>query len=217
MAKLGDFEFPEVGLQDSIELARRIHHELGGEVRRNGLAMILDMSPIGGAYGARIGALRMWGLATGRSVIRLTRDAERLVSSPNPIEESALTRKLARSVPLFNELNDRIGDTSLDQRVLSVMMQEITGAEIEDVARRVAMVERIYGGIQGVFDANFDEEWISKDHNLATSETNQDMTLPKGWIEFKYDDGTLRLRESSENLDVLIGVLKARKDQIKGH
>lgn len=217
MAKLGDFEFPEVGLQDSIELARRIYQELGGEVRRDGLAMILDMSPIGGAYGARIGALRMWGLATGRSVIRLTRDAERLVSSPNPIEESALTRKLARSVPLFNELNGRIGDTSLDQRVLSVMMQEITGAEIEDVARRVAMVERIYGGIQGVFDANFDEEWTSKDHNLATPETNQDMTLPKGWVEFKYDDGTLRLRESSENLDVLIGVLEARKDQIKGH
>ena len=216
MAKLSDFEFPEVGLPDSVELARRIHEELGGEVRRDGLAMILDMSPTGGAYGARIGALRMWGLATGRSVIRLTRDAERLISTTNPIEEAALMRKLARSVPFFNELNDRIGDASLDQRILSVMMQEITGAEMEEVARRVALVERIYGGIQGVGDANADEEWAREDHDLPTVESDRDAELPKGWMEFKYDDGALRLRESIENLDVLMGVLKARKDQIKG-
>lgn len=211
MAKLGDFEFPEVGLTDSIELARRIHEDLSGEVRRDGLAMILDMSPTGGAYGARIGALRMWGLATGRSVIRLTSNAEKVAAAIDSSEESAVIATLARSVPLFNELQDRLGDGNVDQRVLTVMLQEITGAEIDEVTRRVPMVERIFGGIRGLLDDFSNEKW--PEHQIGAATLDRPQT---GWIEFRYDDGNLRLRETPENLDVLINVLEARKSHLRG-
>ena len=210
MAKLGDFEFPEVELADSIELARRIHEDLSGEVRRDGLAMILDMSPTGGAYGARIGALRMWGLATGRSIIKLTSDAEKLASSADSNEESVVITTLARSVPLFNELQDRLGDGSLDQRVLTVMLQEITGAEMDEITRRVPMVERIFGSIRGLIQG-FDTE------NRPESQLSTNNTSRAGWIEFRYDDGNLRFRETPENIDVLINVLQARKSQLRAN
>ena len=212
MAKLGDFEFPEVGLSDSVELARRIHEDLSGEVRRDGLAMILDMSPTGGAYGARIGALRMWGLATGRSVIRLTANAEKIASAIDSSEESVVIATLARSVPLFNELQDRLGDGNVDQRVLTVMLQEITGAEIDEVTRRIPMVERIFGGIRGILDDFSNEKWSEYPIGATTPDGPQ-----TGWIEFKYDDGNLRLRETPENIDVLINVLEARKSHLRGH
>ena len=221
MAKLGDFEFPEVGLVDSVALARRIHEDLGGEVRRDALAMVLDMSPSGGAYGARIGALRMWGLATGRSVIRLTGDGVRVVSARGEGEEMEMMRKLSRSVRLFNDLEARIGDGKVDQRVLAVLLQEVTGAEIGDVMRRMPMVERIYGAIRDFLEGFNDEDWDEDARDTAeTGRPDEGISevsaLPKGWMEFRYDDGTLRLRESPENLDVLIGVLESRKWLVGG-
>ncbi len=221
MAKLGDFEFPEVGLVDSVALARRIHEDLGGEVRRDALAIVLDMSPTGGAYGARIGALRMWGLATGRSVIRLTGDGVRVVSARGEGEEMEMMRKLSRSVPLFNDLEARIGDGKVDQRVLAVLLQEVTGAEIGDVMRRMPMVERIYGAIRNFLEGFNDEDWDEDARDTAeTGRPDEGISevsaLPKGWMEFRYDDGTLRLRESQENLDVLIGVLESRKWLVGG-
>ena len=221
MAKLGDFEFPEVGLVDSVALARRIHEDLGGEVRRDALAIVLDMSPSGGAYGARIGALRMWGLATGRSVIRLTGDGVRVVSVRGEGEEMEMMRKLSRSVPLFNDLEARIGDGKVDQRVLAVLLQEVTGAEIGDVMRRMPMVERIYGAIRNFLEGFNDEDWDEDARDTAeTGRPDEGISevsaLPKGWMEFRYDDGTLRLRESQENLDVLIGVLESRKWLVSG-
>ncbi len=221
MAKLGGFEFPEVGLVDSVVLARRIHEDLGGEVRRDALAMVLDMSPSGGAYGARIGALRMWGLATGRSVIRLTGDGVRVVSARGDGEEMEMMRKLSRSVPLFNELETRIGDGKVEQRVLAVMLQEVTGAEIGEVMRRMPMVERIYGAIRSFLEGFNDDVWDTDASDLTETGRPEDgvtdvSVLPRGWIEFRYDDGTLRLRETPENLDVLIGVMEARKWRVGG-
>ncbi len=214
MAKLGDFEFPEISLTESVELARRVYEELGGEVRRDGLAMILDMSPTGGAYGAKVGALRLWGLATGRSIIRLTGDAVRVVSASESVDNASIMTRLARSVPLFNELAARLGDASVDQRVLTVTLQEITAAEMDEVARRVAMVERIFGGIREYLDKN-DEENGSFPDDFNLESTAVSTSLRQGWIEFRYDDGSLRLRETNENLDVLIGVLEARKHRLQ--
>ena len=221
MAKLGSFEFPEVGLVDSVVLARRIHEDLGGEVRRDALAMVLDMSPTGGAYGARIGALRMWGLATGRSVIRLTGDGVRAVSARGDGEEMEMMRKLSRSVPLFNELEARIGDGKVEQRVLAVMLQEITSAEMGEVMRRLPMVERIYGAIRSFLEGFSDEVWDADAGDVADAQrqdggVTEVSALPRGWLEFRYDDGTLRLRETPENLDVLIGVLESRKWLVGG-
>lgn len=220
MATLGDFEYPEVDLADSLELARRIHDDLSGEVRRDGLAMVLGMSPTGGAYGARIGSLRMWGLATGRSVIKLTSDAERFATAENSQERAAIIRKLAKSVGLFNELRGRLGDSSADQRVLAVMLQEITSTEMDEVLRRVPTIERIFAALPDVDDAltDYPSFQIGIEPPIPareSQESDRETPLPQGWMEFRYDDGTLRLRETVENLDVMINVLEARKALLK--
>ena len=72
----------------------------------------------------------------------------------HPEEAAELSyANLAGSVPLFNELHDRLGDSGVDQSVLAAMLQEITGAEMENVMYRVALIERIFGGSTRVFGA----------------------------------------------------------------
>ena len=220
MAKLGQFEFPEVSLQESVDLARKIYDDLGGEVRRDGLAIILGMSPAGGAFGAKISALRMWRLATGRGMIRLTDQGIQISRATQTLRANEIMRELATSIPIFNELHERIGDASEDRSVLAVILQEITGAEMPEVMRRVATIDRIFGGIRGLISQNtaienpdigndVDPELASQQSALGESDA-----LPTGWIEFRYDDGALRMRETVENLDVLIGTLESRRNRL---
>ena len=72
MAKLGEYEFPEIGLSESIELGKKIVREFAGEVSRQGLARSLDMSQRGGAFSARLTGLRFGGVGSGGECWRLT-------------------------------------------------------------------------------------------------------------------------------------------------
>ena len=120
-------------------------------------------------------------------------------------------RRLAGSVPLFNDLHERIGDSSVDQSVLAAMLQEITGVEMNEVVRRVAMIERIFEGIRGYIDASYDLQ--TEKNALLRTRINIE-NLPEGWMEFRYDDGALRMRETPANLDMLIATLESRKDRL---
>ena len=213
MAKLGDYEFPEIGLSESVELTRRIYDELRGEVRRDALAMVLHMSPAGGAFAARVGALRIWGLATGGGSIELTHAGERISTPTSPEAEARVMRNLAASVPLFNDLYDRTSDSSVDQSVLAAILQEITGAEMNEIVQRVAVIERIFEGIRPYLS----ESDLHQAEKNAVSRFNTDVqALPDGWMEFRYDDGALRMRETAANLDMLIATLESRRDRLSG-
>ena len=218
MAKMGSYEFPEIGLNESVELARRIRDELGGEVSRDGLATVLAMSPHGGAYGARIGALRIWGLAVGRRAIATTPVADDAIAASGTADEDVAMRKIVRSVPLFSELEQRVGAARTESTVLAVMLQEITGVGMDDVQRRLPTVERVFGGVQRHFAVKNPEPAdpeVGDDFDVGTSvEPRSPNALPRGWMEFRYDDGTLRMRETAENLEVLRAVLESRKQRL---
>jgi hypothetical protein len=144
MAKLGDYEFPEIGLVESIELGQKIAREFAGEVSRQGLARSLGMSERGGAFSARLGALRMWGVAGGRSRVRVTRDGLRAVT-PLSVKESEEARvQLARNVALFTEMSTRLGDQPYAPDRFAVLLEELSGANRTEVARRLPLIDRIF-------------------------------------------------------------------------
>ena len=211
MAKLADYEFPEIELEESVELTRLIYDKLGGKVRRDGLASTLRMSPTGGAFGTRLNALRIWGLAERRGDVKLTSLGIQISSPTSLDEESHIMRRLATSVPLFNELHERIDDSAVDQGLLSAMIQEITNAEMNEIDQRVAVIERIFEGIRGYLRAS-DDLQAEKDAIVKSLPDVEE--LPNGWIEFRYDDGALRMRETPTNLDMLIATLESRRDRL---
>lgn len=144
MAKLGDYEFPEIGLVESIELGKKIAREFAGEVSRQGLARSLGMSERGGAFSARLGALRMWGVAGGRSRVRVTRDGLRAVTPLSAKESESAREALARNVSLFVEMSSRLGDDPYASDRLAVLLEELSGADRTEVARRLALIDRIF-------------------------------------------------------------------------
>ncbi|MDA1280556.1 MAG: hypothetical protein O3B95_11070 [Chloroflexi bacterium] len=144
MAKLGSYEFPEIGLTESIELGQKIAREFAGEVSRQGLARSLGMSERGGAFSARLGSLRMWGVAGGRSRVRVTRDGLRAITPLSAKESEDARSALARNVSLFVELSSRLGEELYGPDRFAVLIEELTGSDRTEVARRLALIDRIF-------------------------------------------------------------------------
>lgn len=154
MAKIGNCEFPEIGLVESIELGQKIAREFAGEVSRQGLARSLGMSERGGAFSARLGALRMWGVAGGRSRVRVTRDGLRAVTPLSVKEGEDARALLARNVSLFSEMASRIGEEPYESDRLAVLLEELSGADRTEVARRLPMIDRIFSEVRSYLPKN---------------------------------------------------------------
>ncbi len=150
MARLGEYEYPEIGLLESIELGKKISREFAGEVSRHGLARSLGMAERGGAFAARIGALRMWGIVTGRSRLRVSRDGLRAVNPLSPQESDAARSALASHVNLFVEMGSRMSAGPYDHARLAVLVEEITGADRPTVASKIVALDRVFSEVRPV-------------------------------------------------------------------
>jgi hypothetical protein len=144
MPKLGAYEYPEHTLTEAVALGQRIAREFAGEVSRHALASALGMSERGGAFASRLGALRAWGVAAGRSRIRVTREGLRAASPLSPQEAESARKALAASVPLFVELTARTGAGPHDESRLAILLEDITGAGRQDILARLATLDRVY-------------------------------------------------------------------------
>jgi len=243
MAKLGDYEFPEIGLVESIEVGQKIAREFAGEVSRQGLARSLGMSDRGGAFSARLGALRMWGVADGRSRVRVTRDGLRAVT-PLSVKESEDARiQLARNVVLFTEMSTRLGDQPYAPDRFAVLLEELSGADRTEVARRLALIDRIFSEVRPYLPK--DQALSSIEHESRTSNAapytaavqsklgDNDPVFATGptisapiaseasrgilvgdRIELGLPDGKLSLPETLSNLDAALTVLWARRQLV---
>ncbi|MCH7907015.1 MAG: hypothetical protein IIB26_06265 [Chloroflexi bacterium] len=138
------YEYPDASLNDSLAIGRRIAREFMGSVSRSTLAGALQMSDRGGGFGARIGAMRIWGIVEGRGTIRLTRNGLRAVNPLTPEESAMARRDLASSVPLFMELAGRLDGIPPDRARLALLLEDITGANRMEIERRLQVIARVF-------------------------------------------------------------------------
>ncbi len=237
MAKLGNYEYPEIELTASLEVARRISKDFAGEVSRTGLARSLGMAERGGAFASRLTALRLWGISTGRSRIRLTPDGLKASGPSSPDESEPARRALAESVPLFVELGNRIGWDSYGAGQLAVLVEEITGAKRDEVERRLATLDRVFSEVRQLLAGDrvsarpaggevravgVQAERVSVEQSgdygrsaaVAVEETVSAVAPTDGRIEVKLPNGCLSLPETVENLDLALTVLLARRKSV---
>ena len=223
MAKLGEYEFPEIGLSESIELGKKIVREFAGEVSRQGLARSLDMSQRGGAFSARLNALRLWGVGTGRSRVRVTQDGLRAVTPLSATEGHRARMTLARNVLLFVDVSIRLGDEPYGIEHLGVLLEELSGAGRVNVARRLTMIDRIFTEVRSYISLDDSSNSTEQSQNTSpistyekTMSNNWDdyPPQPKSLIELHLPDGNLSLPETVGNLDFALAVLRARRQLV---
>ncbi len=219
MAKLGEFEYPEMGLSEAVLLGRKVAREFGGEVSRSGLARSLGMSERGGAFAARLAAARMWGVCSGRGTVRLTPEGVRAAEPRSTGEADAAREALARSVPLFGEIARRVRGRLVDEARVGMLLEEITGAGRLEVGRRAAQIARLVNEVL-VYLAperpTEDERGVSPvGARSSEAEGMSAMASPEGTrIELVLPDGRLSLPESVAGLDAAMLMLRARRESL---
>ena len=240
MATLGKYQFPEIGLSESIELGKKIVREFAGEVSRQGLARSLDMSQRGGAFSARLNALRLWGVGTGRSRVRVTQDGLSAVAPLSANEGHRARMTLARNVLLFVEVSNRLGDEPYGIERLGVLLEELSGAGRVNVARRLTMIDRIFTearpylsldnsgysaeesqAVSSISSNHSDESDPLEDRenlrytdNSTVIEGRRDTGVHSQRIELVLPDGNVSLPETVGNIDAALAVLWARRQLV---
>ena len=220
MTKLGSAEYPETSLSECLRIADRIRTDFGGEVRRAGLALVLGMSPGGGAFGARLGSMRMWGIIEGRSALRLTQIASNALVETDDETRAMFMSELASSVPFFVELGDRMPSGNSDRAVLAATVQEISEAPLDEVEARLPQIERLLGEVRQYMKPggrSADANQVVKSETPAVSEFARHVSNPKhdgvpaSRIELRYPGAELSVEETADNIDLLVAALTTRK------
>lgn len=192
-------------------------------MRRASLAHVLGMSPSGGAFGARLGSLRMWGIVEGRSVLRLTQTAANVLAETEPEGLAVFMSELVQSVPFFVELSNRMAQGNLDRAVLAATVQEISEAPMVEVESRLPQIERLLGEARQYMKGSAHHQGDSSEGQSRTPDrltlarptpqsTDGGKVAPR--IELRFSGGDLSVEETEDNIDLLITALVSRKRRL---
>ncbi len=228
VARLGEYEYPEIELNEAIDVGRRIARQFGGSISRSNLAESLGMSERGGRFAVVVGGLRLWGIAEGRSTLRVTRPGLR-ASSPDDADEAAgLRSNLSRRIPLFNEIASRTRYEAIDPGNLTLVIEEITGAARAEVQQRQPALERTLRDVMPYLRQSPSSQPTSG-REPATQEPEPQGETPgdsasgsvgtlagqgSGRIRLSYPGGELSLEESPASLDSAIALLQERRESL---
>ena len=221
MARLGEYEYPEIELNEAIDVGRRIARQFGGSISRSSLAESLGMSERGGRFAVVVGGLRLWGIAEGRSTLRVTRAGLRASSPLDADEAAAIRTDLSRRIPLFNEIASRIRYEAIDPGNLTLVIEEITGAARTEVQQRQSALERTLRDVVPYMRQSSSTEPPSTlEPTMAGPATQTEAgsdpakTLDgqgSSRIRLSYLGGELNLEESLASLDSAIALLQERR------
>ena len=224
MARLGEYEYPEIELNEAIDVGRRIARQFGGSISRSNLAESLGMSERGGRFAVVVGGLRLWGIAEGRSTLRVTR-AGLQASSPVDADEAAgLRARLSGRVPLFSEIASRTRHEAIDPGNLTLVIEEITGASRAEIQQRQPALERTLRDVMPYLrpssaaqqgNGSMPSAPAAADQREPAVESHPYLAAASGQgsdrIRLSYPGGELDLEESAASLESAIALLQERR------
>jgi hypothetical protein len=216
LGKIGRYEYPELGLEETIEVGRVVADNWGGEVSRSALAKSLGMSERGGAFAARLGATRLWGVCTGRGTVRLTDDGLSAAKPRSPDEAEEARKNLAGAVPLFVEVAKRAGTRVMDENRLRMLLEEITGANRLEVDRRAPLLTRLVNETLVYYRTRTSEEAEHSTPERTTPEDVRPVARLSGEdrIELTLPDGHLSVPESISGIEAAMLLLQTRREKL---
>jgi hypothetical protein len=145
MGTIGNFEYPDYTITDSIQVAQIIEDQFKGKVENQAaLSAALGHKTVkSGGYIGKITALRRYGLVSGRGELTTTQLAKQIL---HPISEEEKTEAIAQAmenVELFKRILERLGQT-LPTDSFWVDLVEITGEDRSVAQKDAIRIRNLY-------------------------------------------------------------------------
>lgn len=145
MGTIGNFEYPDYTLTDSIQVVQIIDDQFKGKVENQAaLSAALGHKTVkSGGYIGKITALRRYGLVSGRGELTTTQLAKQIL---HPISEEEKTEAIAvamENVELFKRIFERLGQT-MPADTFWVDLVEITGEDRSVAQKDAIRIRNLY-------------------------------------------------------------------------
>lgn len=201
MGKIGNFEYPEMRINDAIELIKTFKERLNGETNNfDALAGLWGhKSPRSGAFLQKVADLRKYGLIAGRGEIKTTPLAEAIIYPKDENELNLSLRQMIFNIELWQNLYNRLGGNPPSDDFW-VILQEVTGASRGIAQGEAGKISKLYMDIVAKIRAEV----------IMPLETRMEIHAPpsaQDQIEVRIGDFFLKTKKTDSNIKLLITAL----------
>ena len=203
MAKLGNYNIPEITLNKCIQVSNIINSTKDRSMSRLELSVLINMSARGGQYSKLINSCKSWNLIDGREFYSITQLGIKVLNPSNSNELILSKKELILSNSFFYQLYTSFPNIDHSETSFLQSIEEITGVDrslsikYENILRKILF--EINPIVKSTLDSNTQDD---KKINKEVSKNLLKITSPGINVEFQFND---------EGLDAAINLLNSLK------
>jgi len=203
MAKLGNYNIPEITLNKCINVCNIINSNKDRSMSRLELSVLINMSARGGQYSKLINSCKSWGLIDGREFYTITPLAVKVLNPANSNELIISKKELILSNSFFNQLYRKFPNIQHSETSLLQSIEEITGADRSSSIKYENLLRKILFEINPIVKSTLDFNIENKNEVDKEVPGNVLKILSPGIsVEFQFND---------EGLNAAINLLNSLK------
>ncbi|GIS28821.1 MAG: hypothetical protein CM15mP129_10180 [Chloroflexota bacterium] len=203
MAKLGNYNIPEITLNKCINVCNIINSNKDRSMSRLELSVLINMSARGGQYSKLINSCKSWGLIDGREFYTITPLAVKVLNPANSNELIISKKELILSNSFFNQLYRKFPNIQHSETSLLQSIEEITGADRSSSIKYENLLRKILFEINPIVKSTLDLN-IENNNEVDKEVTGNVLKIssPGISVEFQFND---------EGLNAAINLLNSLK------
>ena len=203
MAKLGNYNIPEITLNKCINVCNIINSNKDRSMSRLELSVLINMSARGGQYSKLINSCKSWGLIDGREFYTITPLAVKVLNPANSNELIISKKELILSNSFFNQLYKKFPNIQHSETSLLQSIEEITGADRSLSIKYENLLRKILFEINPLVKS-------SLDFNIENN-NEVDKEVPSNVLKISSPGITVEFQFNDEGLNAAINLLNSLK------
>ena len=203
MAKLGNYNIPEITLNKCISVCNIINSNKHRSISRLELSVLINMSARGGQYSKLINSCKSWGLIEGREFYTITPLGVKVLNPANSNELIISKKELILSNSFFNQLYKKFPNIQHSETSLLQSIEEITGADRSLSIKYENLLRKILFEINPLVKS-------SLDFNIENN-NEVDKEVPSNVLKISSPGITVEFQFNDEGLNAAINLLNSLK------
>jgi len=205
MGKAGEYNYPDIKMQDAIEFVTPIVKKFGGKISRDGFEKEIDKH--GGRLSNIIGSLKGYGLLEGRGIYRVTELAQTIILSPLSNEREKAIGKCCLNYEIMSIMYEEFGGNIPEKEAVSVFLKEKIGVDWSEARKNAASLLNLYKGAIPYIKTVIDEVGYDNAPPLPPPSIGID--------EIRFGDILIRLPSTLEAVETAKTLLSLQEKRVK--
>ena len=204
MAKIGNYNIPEITLNKCINVCNIINSNKDRSMSRLELSMLINMSARGGQYSKLINSCKSWGLIDGREYYTITQLGIKVLNPTNSNELILSKKELILSNSFFYQLYTKYPNIEHSETSLLQSIEEITGSDRSISIKYENLLRKILFEINPIVKSSLGS-------NLYNSKSSNEEEVTKDILKISSPGINVEFEFNDEGLTAAINLLNSLK------